>query len=285
MEISIIVLLSSITVSFFYGLFSRNYSTVDRLWSVLPPVYILLWIIDSGISIRFIIVFVIVLLWGIRLSVNFGLKGGYGFSLKKGFTGEDYRWEILRQKIGSRFLFELFNLFFISGFQLVLIFTFTLPVYYYGQIELPISSVEILLFAIHLLFLAGETAADIQQLRFHRLKKQAQYSGSRRYSLGFNTFGLWRFSRHPNYVCEMGQWVVVFLYLTAASGRLHFSGLGAAVLILLFAGSTAFAENITESKYSEYKEWKSLTSAWLPFKSLLNLKQGQKFLEENQKVS
>jgi hypothetical protein len=35
----------------------------------------------------------------------------------------------------------------------------------------------------------------------------------------------------------MGQWVVVCLYLVAASGQWHWSGMGALLLILLFAGS------------------------------------------------
>ena len=279
MNISLIVLAVTVAFSFIYGLATRNYSTVDRLWSVLPPVYLILWIGEAGMTPRFLIVFILVLLWGIRLSVNFAVKGGYSFSFSRGFTGEDYRWEVLREKITNRFLFEVFNLLFISGFQLVLIFTFTLPLYFYGQIETPISGLEIFLYALHLVLLTGETAADIQQLRYHRRKMKEPWSQQKRYALGFNTFGLWKISRHPNYVCEMGQWVVVYLYLVAAAGSLHISGIGALVLIALFAGSTNFAEQITEKKYEAYPDWKKLTSVWLPLKSVFTVEKRRAFLE------
>ncbi len=280
-NISLIVAAAAIAVSFFYGLFTRNYSTVDRLWSVLPPVYLLIWFRDIGFNPRYIVAFCLVVLWGSRLSVNFALKGGYRFSFRRGFTGEDYRWSILRGRIKNRAVFELFNLFFISGFQLLLIFLFTTPLYYYGKNNSSVNPFEILLYCLHFAFLFCETAADIQQLRFYRRKNTEPWKNQKRYRLGFNTFGLWRYSRHPNYVCEMSQWVVVYLYLVAASGTLHITGLGAVLLITLFAGSTVFVESVTLSKYPEYGEWRRLSSVWIPFRSLVKKKQGDEFLSSD----
>ena len=117
---------------------------VDRLWSLLPVVYVLCWLPDYMGNPRYIISGVLVLAWAIRLTVNFAIKGGYAFSRSSGFTGEDYRWEILREKINNRVLFELFNLLFISAYQLLLIFAFTLPLYFYGKVTGPITAMEIL---------------------------------------------------------------------------------------------------------------------------------------------
>jgi len=272
LTISVVILGAAIAVSFIYGLFTRNYSTVDRLWSVLPAVYMLIWMPGFLGNPRYIIAFILVLLWCIRLSVNFAVKGGYSFSFTKGFTGEDYRWEVLRGKITNRFLFELFNFFFISGFQLVLIFMFTLPMYYYGSIKGAVVPAEWILYALHLLLLSCELYSDVLQLRFYRRRKAEPWMNQRRYRLGFNTFGIWKYSRHPNYVCEMGQWVVIFFLLVAASGGLHFSGIGALVLVALFAGSTIFAESITASKYKDYKAWRKLSSSWLPLKPVSSRK-------------
>lgn len=280
LEISIVLLAACIAVSFLYGLFTRNYSTVDRLWSVLPPVYLFIWMPGYIHNPRYIIASILVLLWGARLTTNFAIKGGYTFSFRRGFTGEDYRWEVMRGKIKNRFLFELFNLFFISGFQLILIFVFTLPLYYYGKVEGSIRGVEIILYAVHLLLLALETTADIQQLRYYRRRGREPWLQDGRYRLGFNTFGLWKFSRHPNYICEFSQWVVVYLYFAVSGGGLHFSGCGALVLILLFAGSTRLAESITASKYPRYGEWKKLTSVWFPLKSAVTGRRKNAFLEE-----
>ncbi len=280
LEVSIIVTAVCIGFSFIYGLATRNYSTVDRLWSVLPPVFVLIWMKDFHGNPRFMTAAFIVILWGIRLTSNFAIKGGYAFSFKKGFTGEDYRWEILRQRISSRFLFELFNLFFISFFQLTLIFMFTLPLYFYGGIEGPVKAAEYALYLLNLILLSIELYSDILQLRFYRRRYKEPWRNLRRYRLGFNTFGPWSFSRHPNYTCEVGQWVVVFFYLVAAAGSLHFSGAGAAVLLILFIGSTVFAESVTASKYPEYDGWRKITSVWIPVKSLFNAKKRREFLAE-----
>lgn len=264
LTISLIVLVASIAISFFYGLITKNYSTVDRLWSTLPGVYVLIWLPDYFNNPRFLIAAALVLLWCIRLSTNFGLKGGYKFSLKKGFIGEDYRWEVLRAKIPNRFLFEIFNLTFISGFQLILIFMFTLPLYYLGQVTGPLMNYEFILFAVFALLLTLELVADVQQFKFYNRRNKTPWSEQARYKLGFNTFGLWKFSRHPNYFCEISQWVVVYLYLHFSTGGFHWSGLGVAALIALFMGSTNFSEGITKLKYLRYKDWQKATTPWIP---------------------
>jgi steroid 5-alpha reductase family enzyme len=278
LEISLAVLIGSIIFSFFYGLFTRNYSTVDRLWSVLPPLYVLIWMVEYKGNPRFVIAAFLVILWGARLTTNFALKGGYKFSFKKGFLEEDYRWPVLKEKIGNRVLFELFNLFFISIFQLGLIYTFTLPLYFYGQIEGPLMASEIYLYALFLFLLVLEMVADIQQMRFYTRRSRLPWSEMDRYKLGFNTFGLWKYSRHPNYVFEVGQWVVVYFMLVNRTGQWHYSGLGALVLAFLFVGSTLFAEDITSSKYTEYETWRKYTSRWIPVKSFFSFPDKKNFL-------
>ena len=255
LQTTLVILVLSIIVSFFYGMITRNYSTVDRLWSILPAVYVLVWMQDYLHNPRFVIAAVIVIAWALRLSLNFARRGGYGFNWKQGFTGEDYRWEVLREKIPNRFVFEIFNLLFISAFQLILVFMITLPLYFVGQYDAPLGNIDFLLFGCHILFLVLETVADNQQYKYYAERESEEFKDSARHQLGFNTFGLWKHSRHPNYVCEMSQWVVVALYLFNLTGVWHYSMFGASVLILLFLGSTNMAENITKSKYVRYKEW------------------------------
>jgi steroid 5-alpha reductase family enzyme len=281
-ELTLIILGTAILFSFIAGAITRNYSHVDRLWSILPGVYALVWMSDYYKSPRYLIAAIIVIAWSIRLTTNFALKGGYSFSFKKGFYGEDYRWEILRQKITNRFLFEIFNLFFISFYQLALVFAITLPLYYYGQVTGPISIYEIALFIIHALLLLTETIADYQQLKYYKMRSDKKYLSDKRVQLGFNTFGLWKYSRHPNYICEIGQWIVVYLYLQVSTGTFHLSALGSILLLLLFIGSTKMAENITTSKYPPYKMWKKATPPWIPFLGApLRAKNRKAFIKEN----
>lgn len=265
LQISLTILVGCIAVAFVAGLLTRNYSHVDRLWSVLPPVYALVWMPSFAHNPRYLIAAGLVIAWGIRLTTNFALKGGYAFSWRRGFYEEDYRWAVLKRKIPGRFAFELFNLFFISGFQLALVFGFTLPLYDLGPLDAPLGLVDLLLLGLMAALLVLETVADLQQLRYYRKRDRPAHQNDPRIKLGFNTYGLWRFSRHPNYVCELGQWSVLYLLLYSTAGRHHASGLGALVLLLLFLGSTRMAETITASKYPAYTQWKRATPMWLPF--------------------
>lgn len=267
---------ATIFVSFILGLISKNYSWVDRIWSILPPVYGFIWLKDFKDTPGYIPLFILIAFWGIRLTANFAIKGGYDFNWKQGFTGEDYRWEILRKKIPNRFVFEIFNLFFISAFQLTLIFLFTLPLYYYGKSGAPLGSTQIILLGIYIVLLLLESLADIGQLRFYKRRDSDHWKQDPRYALGFNTFGLWRISRHPNYLCEISQWLVVYLILFSSTGSLHWSGVGAFTLICLFIGSTGFTENITRSKYPAYDKWRTFTAPWIPLPVL-----GKKRREKN----
>jgi steroid 5-alpha reductase family enzyme len=265
-SVSLVILAACVPAAFLAGLLTRNYSHVDRLWSVLPPVYALVWLPGYLHNPRYLIGAALVVAWGIRLTANFAVKGGFAFSLKrKGFYEEDYRWPVLRQKIPNRVAFELFNLLFISAFQLALIYGFTLPLYFLGRATAPLGATDLALFGLMAGFLVLETVADLQQLAYYRRRSRPEHQGDPRVRLGFNTYGLWRFSRHPNYVGELGQWIVLYFALYAATGRHHWSGLGAAVLVLLFIGSTRMAEAITGSKYPAYARWKRATPAWLPF--------------------
>ena len=247
--------------AFFVGLFTRNYSTVDRLWSVFPGVYVLVglpWLYSSP---RYLVAGAVVIAWSIRLTRNFAVKGGYRREGGR-FVEEDYRWPILKERIPNRFAFEIFNLFFIAGFQLGLVFFFSLPLYIAGASEAALGLWDAVIFAGHILFLILETVADEQQLKYYARRNGAS---DPRLALGFNTFGLWRYSRHPNYVCEMSQWVMVSLYPLAAGLSWFPWGLAAMVLILLFIGSTNMAEGITGGKYPRYADWKKATPSWLPF--------------------
>ena len=72
-----------------------NYSQVDRLWSLMPVVYG--WVIAyyDHFEFRSLLCATLVTLWGLRLSYNFALKGGYDWVPWKG--EEDYRWAYLRK--------------------------------------------------------------------------------------------------------------------------------------------------------------------------------------------
>lgn len=278
--ISILLLIVVTLTCFLAGMLTRNYSHVDRLWSVLPPVYGIIWLFEFH-RLSYILPCLLVILWGIRLSYNFARRGGYRYLKGKGFIEEDYRWPVLKEKIPNRVLFELFNLAFISSFQLGLIFLFTLPLYFIGKANHAVQSTDWLLYLLFLIFLFGEFIADQQQYNYQSLKRTQNNAADSRIELGFNTFGLWKYSRHPNYFFELGQWVILWLLAVSATGEWHWTGLGAGVLIALFIGSTNFTETITASKYPKYKDWQKATPSVVPYSTaLFRIKSWKKFWNE-----
>lgn len=262
-DTSILILAVSIVGCYLAGLITANYSHVDRLWSILPPIYALVWLLESGTyNPRLIIGAILVVMWGTRLTWNFARKGGYNFNFRKGFYEEDYRWEYLRNKIPGRFLFEVFNLLFICVFQLILIWAFTSPLSICKIHNTPLDSWDIVIIAGFILAFSIETIADVQQFNYYKLREEN--NGNKRLALGYNTFGLWKFSRHPNYFGELSQWAMIFLLSVNAEKSLNLSGLGIIVLIALFIGSSNFSEKITASKYKSYAEWKKVTPRFFP---------------------
>lgn len=87
------------------------------------------------------------------------------------------------------------------------------------------------------------------------------------YKKGFLTKGLWSLSRHPNYFAEQAIWISLYLFSVSASGEIfNWSIVGCLLLVVLFQGSSAFSEEISASKYPEYKEYQKNVSRFFPVK-------------------
>ncbi len=262
MDTVVIVLGIAAGVSLFTwvaSLVTGDHSWVDRIWSIVPIVYVaVFWAATGFTDPRLTIMTVLVALWGARLTVNFARKGGY-----RGV--EDYRWPILRARM-SPVQFQAFNLFFIVIFQNALLLLIALPalVAFENQ-AVPVGALDLALAGLFLALLIGELVADQQQWVFHQGKKAAIDAG-REPDQRFVTTGLWRYSRHPNFFFEQAQWWVFYALGAAALGSvLHWTLVGPVLLTALFIGSTRFTEEITASKYPEYADYQRRTSMLIPW--------------------
>jgi steroid 5-alpha reductase family enzyme len=257
----IVVLLVAAAVCAFCwiaSLISHDNSWVDRLWSIVPVVYVWIFAGFAGFAdLRLDVMAVLALLWGARLTFNFARKGGYS-------GVEDYRWPVLRARM-SPAQFQLFNIFFIVLYQNAILVLITLPAYTAYENQGGFGALDISLTLLFLLLLAVETIADQQQWRFHQWKT-AEIAAGREPQPRFLQTGLWRTSRHPNFFAEQSQWWVFFFIGAAAAGTLlSWTVIGAVLLTLLFVGSTKFTESITRSKYPEYADYQATTSAIIPW--------------------
>jgi len=245
-----IVIMGSISIlCFIVSEVTRNYSQTDKLWSLMPIIYT--WIsVDSFPSPRAFLMAALVTIWGMRLSYNFYRKGGYNIIPWKGV--EDYRWKVMRENpvLNGRIRFGLFNLFFISFYQNILILLISTPILL-AAINQNKSLTIIDLFAalFMLIFIITETIADNQLFRFHqekqkKVKEEVLYSES--IKKGFMTQGAWKYVRHPNFASEQLIWISFYLFGVAASGQwINYTLAGPLLLVLLFAGSSRLTESIS----------------------------------------
>jgi len=277
-----------IILTFVVSELTRNYSQVDKLWSLMPIAYS--WItVASFHSPRIYLMAFLVTLWGIRLSYNFYRKGGYSLIPWKG--EEDYRWKILRETtaLKGRLRFGLFNLLFISFYQNFLILLFSTPLLLAALYpDTPLTVTDIVAATLMLLFIVTETIADNQMYRFQKGKRTGMpadpaYVGSADVGSadvgsadvrsadagsaekGFMTGGLWKYVRHPNYASEQAIWISFYLFGVAASGSwINFTMVGPVLLVILFIGSSVMTEKISSSKYPEYSVYQKEVPKFIP---------------------
>ena len=265
----LIVYLAAAILCFVVSTITGNYSQVDKMWSLIPIAYVWMVAVRSGFEPRLVLMGVLVSAWGLRLSYNFSRRGGYSW---KFWTGtEDYRWAVIRAKpeFQARWKWMLFNLFFISLYQMGLILLFTLPAVR-SMDGLPLSWPDYLLATLIIFLIVIESIADQQQWNYHKEKQNAMAEGGEvpeKYKKGFVQTGLWGRMRHPNYAAEQAMWIVFYFFSVAATGSwLNWSVMGAILLVLLFWGSSSLSESISKGKYPDYAEYRKRVPRFIPFK-------------------
>lgn len=259
-----------IAYCFVVGELTRNNSQVDKLWSIIPIYYVWQMTYLGDFPDRMVLMSALVTIWGARLTFNFARRGAYTWKFWAG--EEDYRWEILRKRPGfnNKFIWMLFNLFFISGYQNVLIFLFTLPILTGLDHRAPqtIQTADIILAVLMVGAVVIEFIADQQQYNFqtekYRRIKAGEELGS--YGKGFVDTGLWGLMRHPNYAMEQSIWVIFYGFSVVSTGEwINWSLPGCTLLIVLFKGSSDFSEAISAEKYPDYKNYQKRVPRFIPF--------------------
>lgn len=230
------------------SLASNEHSWTDRLWSVTPAAYSLLFALDAPCA-RSALQFALSVLWALRLSWNFFRKGGFEVG------EEDYRWAAVREELRRRaparceaLVWQAFNAAFIASYQHVLLLLIALPAH--AAALSPLSFADGLVAACFLLLLLLETAADNQQWRFQQSKRMLaprEKHLASDYENGFLTHGLFALCRHPAFAAEVSVWWCFWLFNSRSIP------VGSVLLTALFQGSARFTETLSARKYPAYR--------------------------------
>jgi len=278
-SVMLYVYLPTAAVCWILGELTQNISQIDKIWSIIPCVFS--WYVTCySWHVKSVLMSVLVTVWGIRLTYQFARKGGYSWKFWVG--EEDYRWVHVRARIPwlaeNRFLFSMFDLFFISLYQLLLLFLISgfvlIAAIGEGELELRVSDIVVACLTAFFIFM--ETIADCQMQAFQREKYRRIRSGEalegsdQHYELGFNTNGLFAYSRHPNFTCEQAIWICFYFFSVRfdrisekvfnIGGLFNVSIVGCILLVFLFMKSTDLTEEISSEKYPAYTKYQENVS-------------------------
>ena len=189
---------------------TRDYSWVDRLWSILPAVYCLIVAADAGFgSARITVMAALACLWGVRLSLNLVRRDGYprrqpGLpvdlhpgAVPPGVIRGAQRVGDIRRSAGSDLAVH------VAGSSAWL------------HAETPLGWLDYVAIVAFSVLLVLETIADGQMWRFQQDKARLIAAGAE-VERPFLTEGLFRYCRHPNCTCEQAMWVVFYLFAISA---------------------------------------------------------------------
>ena len=219
-------------VVFVFSRIYRNSSFYDAYWSVIPPLLALYWwsqgpmgpgsADSSGTDpLRIWLLAVVMTYWAVRLTANWA-------HLFSGLNHEDWRYPILRDGAGRfEFLADLFG---IHLFPTLQVFVGMLPVYV--ALTRPGDGLVWLTwvaFAVGIAAVSMELIADRQMQRFVASAGPGSVMDR----------GLWAWSRHPNYVGEVGFWFSMALFGVAVSPRdAWWLFAGVALMVAMFLGAS-----------------------------------------------
>ena len=239
-------------IIFGFSYLFNNSSLYDPYWSVAPPLIAIYWlsfgIPVSGNHFWQIVVLAVVLVWAIRLTLNWAVRWG-------GIQHEDWRYAAIRERQGRSYW--LVSFFGIHLMPTILVFLGCLSLI--PALAAARSSVNVLDILAAMITAAAiiiETRADFEVTRFQKLNPD--------HKLLLKT-GLWAYSRHPNYFGEILFWWGIYLFGLAANPNYWWFIIGPISITLLFIFiSIPMIEKRMLARRPEYVEYMANTPPLFP---------------------
>ena len=222
----------------------KNSSLYDPFWSVAPvPIVIYLSIqSENSILLKMLVIFPI-LLWATRLTRNWVISW-------EGFHHEDFRYIDLKNT--NKYKAEFNNFFGIHLFP-----TFIVNICLYPLVYIFINDVDVNVYLcissiITLIAVILETVADEQMRKF---RSDPRNKGKTM------KYKLWRYSRHPNYLGEVGFWFgIYFMGISSGFAPLWLIVCPLAMLLLFVLVSCPMMDERSLKNRPNYKEYMDNTS-------------------------
>lgn len=236
--------IAATAVTFLFSLLYQNASVYDPYWSVQPPVILFAFAMGRELTVLGILLLAVVSFWALRLTANWA----YTFA---NLFHQDWRYTMLCKSTGA--FYPLVNFVGIHMVPTLVVYGCVLPAVYAIREGLSANALSILFLCLSLGAAVMQGVADIEMHKFRKNK-----SGS------FIRCGLWKYSRHPNYLGEILVWWGVGLsVLSVAPNAWYFASGALANTVLFLAVSIPMAEK-RQSRKEGFAEYKKQTRMLLP---------------------
>ncbi|MEM9467921.1 MAG: DUF1295 domain-containing protein [Actinomycetota bacterium] len=241
-----VVLLMVIT--WFVSLARRDASIADIVWGLgFVVIAWITWWVGDGLADRRGLLVAMVTIWGVRLVAH--------LTWRSRSEPEDFRYASMRRRAGERF--PITSLFSVFLFQGAVMFIVSLPVQLAMTPAQPqvgiLAIVGVVVWGVGLFF---ETVADAQLTRFRNDPGNAG---------AVLDWGLWRYTRHPNYFGDACIWWGIYLVAadTTDARWAIISPILMTVMLLRVTGVTMLERGL-RTRRDGYADYVARTSAFLP---------------------
>lgn len=237
--------IAATVVTFIFSVALRNSSVYDIYWSLTPMVLSIWLFVSYGAFSVWQILFLIVFnLWSLRLSINW-------ITVFTDFSYEDWRYRKFRNENGPVMWF-IINFCGIHMVPTLVVFAGMLPLYEIAK--QPMSVLCVFGIAVMLFGIALEFFADRQMHAFLHGGKHGEVCKN----------GLWKFSRHPNYLGEISVWVGVLLTMLPFAPEKWYYAIGMVSVAVLFnVVSVPMMEKRQLARRPAYQAYRKETSRLL----------------------
>lgn len=232
------------------GIFYKTASIYDPYWSVQTVVIFACLLIGyKTFNLGSILYLAGLLFWAVRLTYNFI----YGFT---DISYIDWRYVQIKEKTGK--LYQLVSLLGIHLVPTFVVFFASVPSFLYIINGQDFSLLQLIGLAIMVLGTLLELVSDKNMATFKKVRTSKDE---------IINVGLWKYSRHPNYLGEILFWYGVALVFILNNLNLWFVIIGAILNTMLFLFiSIPLAENHLKSYKKGFDEYKKKTRMLLPIK-------------------
>lgn len=207
---------------FFCSISFNNSSLYDPYWSVKPMVIAAFYLLDLGIENAQLIhwvTFILMQLYGLRLTTNF-------YRDWPGLIHEDWRYVNFRNQFPRAYW--LVSLSGIHLFPTIMVYLSCLPMYAIFKVNAGQNAHPLMMLFGAFVLLASIIIAFVADEQMRVFRNKPKNKGK------FMNLGLWKTSRHPNYLGEILSWWGLYFIMLSYGFEYWYLGVGALAINIMF---------------------------------------------------